>query len=731
MSEPTISNAEFLAALLGSNTKPRYGRPPPRHRLHEWHPERAYSIAQIVEALGLDPDSVAGDKVPAGPKPAPPVRSWSGPAVIAELQRRHLYKAALGARKHDVTCPWLREHTDALDGGTCYWEPDAEHPRGGFKCQHGHCSERNIGDLLVFLMMASTKEEKGKSQATRVVELLEAGGVTLFHDPEGDAYAHLPGGATWPLRSRPFKTYLSKVIYCAEASAVGGQALEDAMRLLEAKGLHDGEEMQVPVRVAHHQGAVYLDLGDPTWRAIEVTAEGWRIVPGPELQVRFRRPKGALSLPEPERGGKLAELREHVNVPNDEAWALLAGFTVAAFVLPRGPFPILGLQGEHGSAKTTTSNRIAALLDPRISGLRALPHSLEVLAVGAHNSFLLGFDNISHLEPWLSDALCRISTGSGFATRQHYENKEEAIFEAARPVLLNGIESAATRGDLIDRTIVVELPRLSEEQRLTQREANRRFDAARPRVLAGLLDAVALALRNRDSVRLSAPPRMADFAEVAVAAEQAFAVPVGTFLAGYEVARSEGAETAVEADPVAGAVIEFMKDKSFWEGSASESLKALPKPEEARGWPRSANEMASQLKRAAPQLRKLGIEVAKPPRSSRGRRWCFKNELHDALRAEPERKASFRVPRGNSSDDRELTPVTPMTPSPAVPLGRLNQEILEKLRVAPAPVHDLVNGSDVKAVEAALRDLQRAGLAFHYEGGDPPVRTWRATEAAA
>lgn len=68
--------------------------------------------------------------------------------VLAALSNRGLYKAPLGGGKHDITCPWVSEHTGAVDGGTAYFEPDDHWPIGGFKCLHGHCGERHIRDLL-------------------------------------------------------------------------------------------------------------------------------------------------------------------------------------------------------------------------------------------------------------------------------------------------------------------------------------------------------------------------------------------------------------------------------------------------------------------------------------------------------------------------------------------------------------------------------------------------------
>lgn len=56
-----------------------------------------------------------------------------------------------GSGKHDITCPWVSEHTDQTDQGTAYFEPDDAYHRGGFSCLHDHCTGRGIGALLANL----------------------------------------------------------------------------------------------------------------------------------------------------------------------------------------------------------------------------------------------------------------------------------------------------------------------------------------------------------------------------------------------------------------------------------------------------------------------------------------------------------------------------------------------------------------------------------------------------
>ena len=131
----------------------------------------------------------------------------------------------------------------------------------------------------------------------------------------------------------------------------GAQAIADASNALEAFALR-GDEHRVHVRIATTSDAIYLDLGDPTWRALKITGAGWDLVS--DIPVRFRRPKGLLPLPTPRRGGVITALRPFVNAPDDDTFMLLVA-DILAILRGRGPYPIVALFGEQGTAKSTTA----------------------------------------------------------------------------------------------------------------------------------------------------------------------------------------------------------------------------------------------------------------------------------------------------------------------------------------------------------------------------------------
>jgi hypothetical protein len=135
------------------------------------------------------------------------------------------------------------------------------------------------------------------------------------------------------------------------------------------------------------------------------------------------------------------------------------------------------------------------------------------------------------------------------------------LFEAARPILLNGIEEVISRPDLGDRAIFLTLAPIGEAQRRLESELWREFEIARPRMLGALLDAVVHGLRAMGGVHLDWLPRMADFALWATACETAL-WPGGTFARAYAANRRAAVESIIEADPVATCVRAIMVDRT-------------------------------------------------------------------------------------------------------------------------------------------------------------------------
>jgi len=452
---------------------------------------------------------------------------------------------------------------------------------------------------------------RGPTQADILIDLAQS--AELFHAPDGTGFADLDINGhreTWPIRAKGFRRWLARRFFEATGGAPSSEALQSALNVIEARAHFDAPERTVHVRIGGLDGRLYLDLGDDTWRAIEIDATGWRVIDNPP--VRFRRAAGMQALPAPVAGGSVEVLRSFLNVRSDADCVLVIAWALAC-LRNRGPYPVIVLSGEQGSAKSTFSAILRALLDPNTAPLRALPREDRDLFIAASNGHVLAFDNVSGLPAWISDTLCRLATGGGFAVRQLYSDQDEVLFDAARPVILNGIEDIVTRPDLADRAVFLTLEPIPEDRRRPEQELWAAFEVERPRILGALLDAVAKGLAMLPQTRLAKLPRMADFALWATACETAL-WPAGTFWSAYCGNRDEAVEGVIEADPIAAAVRTTMATRTEWTGTASELLGALAEMageriSKSKTWPDSPRALAGRLRRAATFLRKIGIDI--------------------------------------------------------------------------------------------------------------------------
>ncbi len=449
----------------------------------------------------------------------------------------------------------------------------------------------------------------------------------LWHTPGKDAFATISVNGhseNWAVKSQTFKRYVAKQFYDQTGQAMGSDVLQATVNLLEAKALFDGEEHSVYVRLAEHEGNIYLDLCNKAWQVVEITPSGWQVIDN--SPVHFRRSRGMLALPTPERGGSIDLLRPFLNL-DDNAWVLVVSWLVAA-LRPRGPYPLLALFAVHGSGKSTGGRILRALIDPNSAPLRSEPKDGRDLMIAANNSWCTAYDNLSYLPSWLSDALCRLSTGGGFATRELYTDQDEIIFDSQRPVLLMSIEEIATRSDLLDRCLMGLLRPIPDDRRRPETKMLEEFRKVQPLIIGALLEAVSTALRRLSAIKLANLPRMADFALWATAAETAFGWTEGTFMAAYQLNRDSANDLALESSVIAPPLREFLEHHGNWEGSATELLTLLEgrvtdQAKRMKGWPKNGNSLTGHLKRIVPNMRKAGWTLEQD-REAKKRIWIIR-----------------------------------------------------------------------------------------------------------
>lgn len=483
-------------------------------------------------------------------------------------------------------------------------------------------TKADIADLIATSLPAPAPDEIAAPK-----EAASLDGMELWHTPQQEAYASILVGdhvENWALSSSHFRNFLAYQHYQAEGKMLSQTALEDKRRTLEGEARFGGDTHQVSTRIGSLDGSIYLDLCNDAWGAVRIGADGWECLSRPPI--RFERSGSAAALPTPkQQGADIDVLRPYLNVASETDFRLLVAWLIGA-LQPKGPYPILILTGEQGSAKSTTAKVLRSLIDPANPIARSAPHSEQDLVIAARHNHILAFDNLSYIKPNLADALCRIATGGGFGTRKLHTNSEEVLFDATRPVLLNGIPDLASRPDLADRSIIITLPVIAETERKFERDFWQTFERDAPRILGALLNAASDALRRLPSTDLHERPRMADFARWATAAEMSLGWPEGAFMQAYNTNRSVVDAAALEGNPVAEAVHTLVMEQGTWRGTASGLIMTLRNlypqlTDDAQTFPRSANKLSSELRRVHPILRRQGVTISRTREGKSGKRY--------------------------------------------------------------------------------------------------------------
>jgi 5S rRNA maturation endonuclease (ribonuclease M5) len=468
----------------------------------------------------------------------------------------------------------------------------------------------------------SDGKDKQSAKLARFTKDLE-----VFHTADGECFATVETGGhkeNHKLKSSSFRDWLSYQFFKAENAMPSSNSLQDVINGLCGKALFEGETTDVFLRVAEIGGKIYLDLCNQNWQVVEVTKEGWKVLD--DSPVKFRRTKGMLPLPTPQTNGNISALREFANV-TDDGFILLSAWLVAC-LRPNRPFPVLVLQGEQGSAKSTTARVLRELIDPNKAPLRSASRNEHELVIAANNSWIISLDNLSMITNEVSDALCRLSTGSGFSARTLFSDNEETIFFVQRPILLNGINDLVSRPDLLDRALLVSLPRIEETARKQEKTFWLDFEQKHPLILGALLDAVSVALANIETTTIERLPRLADFTLWAIAAENGLGLEDGAFLECYTGNRESVHDLVLDFDPLAELIVDFAdkqeswKQKDLWTGLPKDFYLAIEtlasdKLKQSKDFPKNANALGKRLVRIAPNLRTKGIDYQPPDRSNR------------------------------------------------------------------------------------------------------------------
>ncbi|WNV04202.1 hypothetical protein RP726_17585 [Candidatus Methylospira mobilis] len=471
--------------------------------------------------------------------------------------------------------------------------------------------------LLVQLdkeIRGGSAESDDQSLSDQLVEFVQER-AELFHDQDKSGYASFPAGdhtEAWKLDSKGFAEWLGAEFYRETKLIPKETPLKDACIALNGIAKYDGEQKEVSIRVAKTANGYAVDLVNDAWQSVIISAASWCVDDSQTVVFRRTATMRALPVPLAQGAGNIELLWQCINCAESARNMLLAWMLEC--LRSDTAFPVLEIVAEQGSGKSKAQHFIRELIDPNQVNLRGRPKTIEDIYVAAANSLMLSFENLSHLTDEMQDAFCVISTGGGFASRTLYTNGEETAAKAKRPVVMNGISVLATRQDLVDRLVHVEIEPISTSQRKTETELDALFDSHRAAIFTGLLDLFAKALEILPTIKIEHLPRMADFAMLGAAVYAARGVenPTQAFMDDYNGMRKESIHRTLESSPIAGAIQAYLElhpyGTEFLSGKLA--LEAMQQfKNDGDGWPKSAKGFADAIRRLSPALRVIGIRV--------------------------------------------------------------------------------------------------------------------------
>jgi len=454
-----------------------------------------------------------------------------------------------------------------------------------------------------------------RSHASRLVAMALAK-YKLGVSPEGKTFAYHSNTPHIGMLLRSGKLGLRQTLardYYTRAKTVPSQsALTDALGTLEGMAR---EQVPTPLnlRVAGDNAAISIDVADKDNRVIEIADGKWAI--GNSCPRVFCRTEltAPMIVPTDDADRDLDKLWNHVNVAEDDKPILLA-YLVDALIQPNSPKPVLGALAEHGSAKSTTTRRIVDLIDPSAVPLRSVPRDLGQWLTAATGSWVVALDNLSTMPQWLSDAICRASTGDGDVKRQLYSDEGLAISRFRRSVIVTGIDLGGLQGDFTDRLVTIELQRISQDDRHTEADLEAEWNKDRATIFGGLLDLAAQVHAKLPAMDSKSLPRMADFGRVLICVDQI----EGTKGTDRYYQRSKHLLTdSAQSDVFIAELIERKHSNRNQEGDTAAQIRTVltrhdqwGEERTPQGWPKNAREVTQRLHKHAPALRSMGWEIS-------------------------------------------------------------------------------------------------------------------------
>ncbi|MEW1545315.1 ATP-binding protein [Streptomyces tsukubensis] len=461
--------------------------------------------------------------------------------------------------------------------------------------------------------------EDEKTPARQIITDYAQEHFRYFRTADGTVYAQRTGHpVARPIRSQgttgSHRQELMVQMFRDGVGVFNGTALKEALDLIEALALTE-DVQPTHIRVAPgFDGATWLDLGRDDGRSVRIHPTGWDILTPDPREVSWRRTQltGELPLPARDTDGKGIDLLLRLCNFSGPSSECLAVAWLIGCLEPSVPVPAPFLTGPQGAGKSTAGRMLMRIIEGMTGDLRRAPKDEENLITAVAAGWITALDNLSHMTPDLSDAMCCIVTGAENVKRALFTDGDVFRVGYRRPLLLTGIDVGVIRPDLAERLLPLRLVR--PKVRRTEAELWAEYTEVLPVILGSLLD---LTVQVR-AAEADTPTdlRMADFARLC--AQLDVTTGLGA-LPAYRASLDDLNDDVIEGDLLAQTVlkhaatltpgVEARMTSSEWLHCltslySGEDCRPLPK-----GWPTTGKVLSDRLKRLQPTLAARGVLV--------------------------------------------------------------------------------------------------------------------------
>ena len=387
--------------------------------------------------------------------------------------------------------------------------------------------------------------------------------ISLVHNSDNERLLIVAGGITPLCQSY---SVLRKVFFERFKIFLNTAQLQTLIEFLEIHPLTDDTVYESACRIYNGKDCLAYELNKDTEECIVITPEEINISNVPN--VYFKHAADFENQVEPswdiEPKDIFSYIHHHFNLKNEKQEKLLVLYLVTAFFGLQISHSLLILTGEKGSSKSTTMRKLEKLIDPKRSDLCGIPKGTDGLELRLANTYFVCLDNLSSINRNISDTIARAVTGGSVTKRALYHNTKEVVLNIKAMIAINGVSVVARESDLLDRSLILELNRISAKKIKSEQELWEEFEQDRPKILGCIFRILSEALYDDEPITVKEKIRLADFHIACIKVGRVLGMTdeeVSELL--WENQRKINRHS-IDEDMVACCVIELMKNKKSY-----------------------------------------------------------------------------------------------------------------------------------------------------------------------